>query len=93
MRGRVSDPFQPLRAAHIPNAPGSAGGWLPSSSRLSVKLRRYLKADQSFALLMLGQSRMLVHDSGVPIEEWVHKQRVGRDTHLVRSNDIHDGRW
>lgn len=35
-----------------------------------------LKADQSFALLMLGQSRMLVHDSGVPIEEWVHKQRV-----------------
>jgi hypothetical protein len=29
MRGRVSDPFQPLRAAHIPNAPGSAGGWLP----------------------------------------------------------------
>ena len=29
MRGRVSDPFQPLRAAHIPNAPGFAGGWLP----------------------------------------------------------------
>jgi hypothetical protein len=27
-RGRVSDPFQPLRAAHNPNAPGSAGGWL-----------------------------------------------------------------
>ena len=29
MRGRVSDPFQQLRAAHIPNAPGFAGGWLP----------------------------------------------------------------
>jgi hypothetical protein len=28
MRGRVSDPFQPLRAAHIPNAPGFARGWL-----------------------------------------------------------------
>ena len=30
MRGRVGDPFQPLRAAHIPNAPGFAGGWLPT---------------------------------------------------------------
>ncbi len=30
MRGRVSDPLQPLRAAHIPNAPGFAGGWLPA---------------------------------------------------------------
>ena len=29
MRGRVSDPLQPLRAARIPNAPGFAGGWLP----------------------------------------------------------------
>jgi TrmH family RNA methyltransferase len=29
MRGRVSAPFKPLRAAHIPNAPGFAGGWLP----------------------------------------------------------------
>ena len=28
MRGRVSDPNQPLRAAHITNAPGFAGGWL-----------------------------------------------------------------
>ena len=28
MRGRVSDPFQPLRAAHNLNAPGFAGGWL-----------------------------------------------------------------
>lgn len=28
MRGRVSDPFQPLRAAHKMNAPGFAGGWL-----------------------------------------------------------------
>jgi hypothetical protein len=25
---------------------------------------------------MFGQSRMLVHDSGVSIEEWAHKQRV-----------------
>ena len=24
MRGRVSDPYQPLRAAHITNAPGFA---------------------------------------------------------------------
>ena len=31
MRGRVSDPFQPLRAAHITKAPGFAGGWLPST--------------------------------------------------------------
>jgi hypothetical protein len=30
-RGRVSDPFQPLRAAHVTNAPGFAGGWLPSA--------------------------------------------------------------
>ncbi len=28
MTGRVSDPFQLLRAAHIMNAPGFAGGWL-----------------------------------------------------------------
>lgn len=39
-------------------------------------VQQNLKADQSFALLMFGQSRMLVHDSGVPIEEWIHKQRV-----------------
>lgn len=30
MRGRVSDPLQPLRVAHIPNAPSLAGGWLPN---------------------------------------------------------------
>jgi len=29
VRGRVSDPSQPLRAAPITNAPGFAGGWLP----------------------------------------------------------------
>lgn len=39
-------------------------------------VQQHLKADQSFALLMFGQSRMLVHDSGVSIEEWAHKQRV-----------------
>jgi Transposase DDE domain len=33
MRGRVSDPFQPLRAAQITNAPGFAGGWLPACLR------------------------------------------------------------
>jgi len=39
-------------------------------------VKKHLRADQSFALLMLGQSRILVHESGVPIEDWVHKQRV-----------------
>ena len=33
MRGRVSDSLQPLRVAHIPNAPGFAGGWLPTGER------------------------------------------------------------
>ncbi len=33
MRDRVSDPYQPLRAAHITNAPGFAGGWLPPTER------------------------------------------------------------
>ena len=37
MRGRVSDPFQPLRAAHIPNAPGFAGGWLPELNPASQR--------------------------------------------------------
>ncbi|MDN7560327.1 hypothetical protein [Burkholderia orbicola] len=39
-------------------------------------VRQHLKADQTFALLMLGQSRMLVHDKGVPIDEWMHKPRT-----------------
>lgn len=39
-------------------------------------VQQHLQADQTFALLMLGQSRILVHDSGVPIEDWMHKQRV-----------------
>ncbi|MHA6847205.1 PD-(D/E)XK nuclease domain-containing protein [Ralstonia syzygii] len=39
-------------------------------------VREHLKADQTFALLMLGQSRMLVHDKGVPIDEWMHKPRT-----------------
>lgn len=39
-------------------------------------VQQHLKTDQTFALLMFGQRRMLVHDSGVPIDEWLLKQRV-----------------
>lgn len=39
-------------------------------------VQAHLKEDQAFAILMFGQSRMLVHDSGVPIDEWVQAQRV-----------------
>lgn len=39
-------------------------------------VQQHLKADQTFALLMFGQGRMLVHDSGVPIDEWAQRQRV-----------------
>lgn len=53
MRGRVSDPFRPLRAARIPNAPGLAGGWLlrptpPRSERSyasSERCPKYSTAD------------------------------------------------
>jgi len=33
---------QPLRAAHIPNAPGSAGGWLPRFL-VSIEINRKLQ--------------------------------------------------
>ena len=36
MRGRVSDPFRPLRAARIPNASGFAGRWLQAGSNVDV---------------------------------------------------------
>jgi hypothetical protein len=39
-------------------------------------VRQHLEANQTFALLMLGQSRMLVHDEGVPIDEWMQKPRT-----------------
>lgn len=39
-------------------------------------VRTHLNADQTFALLMLGQNRVLVHDAGVPIDDWVKAQRV-----------------
>ncbi|WP_323123239.1 hypothetical protein [Burkholderia alba] len=39
-------------------------------------VRQHLEADQTFALLMLGQGRMLVHDKGVPITEWMKKPRT-----------------
>ena len=39
-------------------------------------VRQHLRAEQTFALLMLGQSRMLVHDKDVPIDEWLQKPRT-----------------
>lgn len=38
--------------------------------------RKHLSADQTFALLMLGQDRILVHEAGVEIDEWLRAQRV-----------------
>jgi len=39
-------------------------------------VRTHLNVDQTFALLMLGQNRVLVHDAGVPIDDWLKAQRV-----------------
>ena len=39
-------------------------------------VRHHLKADQTFALLLFGQNRMLVHDKGVGIEDWINDPRV-----------------
>lgn len=39
-------------------------------------VKEHLQADQTFALLMFGQNRVLVHDAGVPISDWLHKPRV-----------------
>ncbi|MBF5004720.1 hypothetical protein [Diaphorobacter caeni] len=38
-------------------------------------IRSHLSADQTFALLMMGQNRVLVHDQGVPIDEWIKVPR------------------
>ncbi len=38
--------------------------------------RDHLKADQTFALLLFGQSRMLVHDKGIEIDDWIRDPRV-----------------
>ena len=35
---RSNDPYQPLRAAHITNAPGFAGGWLPPQTSQPICL-------------------------------------------------------
>lgn len=50
-------------------------------------VRTHLKADQTFALLMLGQSRVLVHDAGVPIIEWMDKPRVIK-VELIEETEI-----
>lgn len=39
-------------------------------------VKEHLHADQAFALLMLGQDRMLVHEVGVEIDEWLQSPRV-----------------
>ena len=39
-------------------------------------VRKHLSADQTFALLMMGQNRVLAHDQGVPIDEWIKVPRV-----------------
>lgn len=39
-------------------------------------VRRHLRAEQTFALLLLGQSRILVHDEGVAIDEWMKGPRT-----------------
>lgn len=39
-------------------------------------VRKRLDADQAFALLMLGQDRMLVHEAGVAIDDWLRSPRV-----------------
>ncbi len=36
--------------------------------------------------------RVFTHWNFVPVES-KEERRVGRDNHLVRSNDNHDGRW
>lgn len=41
-------------------------------------VRSHLSADQTFALLMMGQNRVLAHDEGVPIDEWMKAPRVIR---------------
>lgn len=37
--------------------------------------RQHLKANQTFALLMLGQNRILVHDEGIAIDDWIRQPR------------------
>jgi hypothetical protein len=44
MRGRVSDPYQPLRAAHITDAPGFAGGWLPATRQTDFAAAVFIAA-------------------------------------------------
>lgn len=53
----------------VPNFKGGANEAL-------TFVRTHLSADQTFALLMLGQERMLVHEAGVQIDEWLLSQRV-----------------
>lgn len=39
-------------------------------------IEKHLSEDQVFAVLMLGQDRLLVHEAGVPLDEWIQSPRV-----------------
>jgi hypothetical protein len=54
---------------HVPNFTKGAGEAMKF-------VRSHLSAEQTFALLMMGQNRVLVHDQGVPLDEWIKKPRV-----------------
>ncbi|WP_313238814.1 hypothetical protein [Delftia acidovorans] len=54
---------------HVPNFTKGAGEAMKF-------VRSHLCADQTFALLMMGQNRVLVHDQGVPLDEWIKEPRV-----------------
>lgn len=39
-------------------------------------IKKHLHEGQVFAVLMLGQDRLLVHEAGVPLDEWIQSPRV-----------------
>lgn len=47
-----------------------------------------IDGNKVFALSFGAGPRTILAHSG-----WIGNFEVGRDTHLVRSNDNHDGRW
>lgn len=49
----------------------------PKGATDAMKFARgHLRAEQTFAVLMMGQNRLLAHDEGVPIDEWIRAPRV-----------------